>query len=152
MQFNFTFVIALISFLCFVIIMNKIFYAPLLKIKKEREAFVEDNYKTVEESQKEIDEKTNYKETELEKSREQARNLIKTETKKLRDERDDKLAEYKIDLYLQIDLEQENLRQSALEAKEVLKDKVVDIAKDVSYLLLGDDIEEENINKSMIEE
>jgi F0F1-type ATP synthase membrane subunit b/b' len=132
--------------------MNKIFYAPLLKIKKEREAFVEDNYKTVEASQKEIDEKTNYKETELEKSREQARNLIKTETKKLRDERDDKLAEYKIDLYLQIDLEQENLRQSAIEAKEVLKDKVVDIAKDVSLLLLGDDIEEENINKSMIED
>ena len=70
----------------------------------------------------------------------------------MRDERDDKLAEYKIDLYLQIDLEQENLRQSAVEAKEVLKDKVVDIAKDVSHLLLGDDIEEENINKSMIEE
>ena len=48
MQFNFTFVLALISFLCFIVIMNKIFYAPLLKIKKEREAFVEDNYKIAE--------------------------------------------------------------------------------------------------------
>lgn len=152
MQFNFTFVIALTSFLCFIVIMNKIFYAPLLKIKKERETFVEDNYKTAEQSQKEIDEKISYKETELEKSRDQARTLIKTETKKLRDERDEKIAEYKTELYAEINAEQENLKQSAIEAKEVLKDKVVDIAKDVSQLLLGDDVEEENINKSMIEE
>ena len=152
MQFNFTFVLALISFLCFIVIMNKIFYAPLLKIKKEREAFVEDNYKTAENNQKEIDEKLSYKETELEKSREQARILIKTETKKLRDDRDEKITEYKNELYANINAEQENLKQSAIEAKEVLKDKVVDIAKDVSQLLLGDDIEEENINKSMIEE
>lgn len=152
MQFNFTFVIALISFLCFILIMNKIFYAPLLKIKKEREILVEDNYKTAQETQKEIDEKISYKETELETSREKARTLIKTETKKLRDVRDEKIAEYKSELFANIDSEQENLRQSAIEAKEVLKDKVVDIAKDVSQLLLGDDIEEEDINKSMIEE
>ena len=152
MQFNFTFVIALISFLCFIFIMNKIFYAPLLKIKKERESLVEDNYKTAQETQKEIDEKLSYKENELEKSREQARTLIKTETKKLRDVRDEKIAEYKSELFANIDAEQESLRQSAVEAKEVLKDKVVDIAKDVSQLLLGDDIEEEDINKSMIEE
>ena len=152
MQFNFTFVLALISFLCFIVIMNKIFYAPLLKIKKERETFVEENYKTAEQSQKEIDEKISYKEIELEKSRDQARTLIKTETKKLRDDRDEKIAEYKTELYAEINAEQENLKQSAIEAKEVLKDKVVDIAKDVSQLLLGDDVEEENINKSMIEE
>ena len=152
MQFNFTFVIALTSFLCFIVIMNKIFYAPLLKIKKERETFVEDNYKTVENNQKEIDENLSYKEIELEKSRDQARTLIKTETKKLRDDRDEKIAEYKTELYAEINAEQENLKQSAIEAKEVLKDKVVDIAKDVSQLLLGDDVEEENINKSMIEE
>lgn len=152
MQFNFTFVIALTSFLCFIVIMNKIFYAPLLKIKKQRETIVEDNYKIAEQSQKEIDEKLSYKETELEKSREQARTLIKTETKKLRDERDDKIAEYKTELFANIDAEQETLVQSARDAKEVLKDKVVDIAKDVSQLLLGDDVEEKDINKSMIED
>ena len=62
MQFDFTFVIALISFLCFIVIMNKIFYAPLLKIIKERETFVEQNYKTAQETQKKIYEKLSYKE------------------------------------------------------------------------------------------
>lgn len=152
MQFNFTFVIALISFILFVIVMNKIFYAPLLKIMKERDAFVEDNFKTAEVTQKEIDKKISYKENELEQSREQARNLIKTETKKLREARDEKIAQYKVELFANIDAEQEALKQSAIDAKEVLKDKVVDIAKDVSQLLLGEDVQEENINKSMIEE
>ena len=44
MEFNATFLIATISFIVFVIIMNFIFYKPIEKIVNERENFVDDNY------------------------------------------------------------------------------------------------------------
>ena len=44
MEFNATFLIAAISFIVFVIIMNFIFYKPIEKIVNERENFVDDNY------------------------------------------------------------------------------------------------------------
>ena len=44
------------------------------------------------------------------------------------------------------------LKNSAIDAKETLKDSIVDIAKDISDKLLGDDINSELINKSQIKE
>ena len=44
MEFDATFLIAAISFIVFVFIMNKIFYAPILNIMKARQDFVEENF------------------------------------------------------------------------------------------------------------
>ena len=41
MEFDATFLIAVISFIVFVVIMNKIFYAPILKIMQENPNIVE---------------------------------------------------------------------------------------------------------------
>ena len=58
----------------------------------------------------------------------------------------------KNELYSNIANQRENLRTSALDAKETLKDNVVDIAKDISQMLLGETIDKEAIDKSKIEE
>ena len=59
MEFDATFIIATISFIVFVLIMNRIFYAPILKIMQERQNLVEENYSSAKatklETQKEID-------------------------------------------------------------------------------------------------
>ena len=44
MEFNATFLIAAISFIVFVIIMNLIFYKPIEKIVKERENLIDGNF------------------------------------------------------------------------------------------------------------
>ena len=41
MEFDATFLFAVISFLVFIFIMNKVFYAPILRIMQERQKFVE---------------------------------------------------------------------------------------------------------------
>ena len=45
MEFNGTFLVTIITFILFVFLMNKILYAPILKIMEERKLFIEDNYK-----------------------------------------------------------------------------------------------------------
>lgn len=152
MEFNATFLISAISFIVFVVIMNKIFYKPILKIMKERQAFVEQNYNEADNFERITEERFQFRENQLEASRTSSREKIAKESQELKDARNKELASYKEEVYSNIHQQKEEMRNSAIEAKEVLKDKVVDIAKDISDILLGETIEKEKINKSQIEE
>ena len=44
LQFNATFLVAMFSFIVFIMIMNKILYKPISKIVNEREGFINSNY------------------------------------------------------------------------------------------------------------
>lgn len=152
MEFDATFLIAVISFIVFVFIMNKIFYAPILKIMQERQMVVEDNFSSAKNLSVEIKNHTEYRENELEKSRCDARQRVADASQQFKQERSKEISEYKTELYENIAKEKENLRNSALDAKEVLKDNVVDIAKEISHKVLGFDIDAEHINKSQLKE
>ena len=152
MDFDATFLIAVISFVIFVLIMNKIFYAPVLKIMQERQNLVDNNFTSAKETEKEVQKQTQIHNTELEKTRDIARNQVAQESKRIKQESSKVIAEYKSELYEKVQKEKENLINSAIEAKEVLKDNVVDIAKNISDVLLGAEINSAKIDKSQINE
>ncbi len=152
MEFDATFLLSVISFVVFVFIMNRIFYAPVLRIIQERQKFVDDNYTSAKETKNEVQKQTQIHNEELEKTREEARNTVAAQTKKFKQESSKIISDYKAELYENISKEKENLKNSAIEAKEVLKDNVVDIAKNISNLLLGEDVNSETINKNQIHE
>ena len=54
MEFNATFLATIISFVLFVILMNKILYAPILSIMEERKAFIDGNYKSAKENDEKV--------------------------------------------------------------------------------------------------
>lgn len=152
MEFDATFLIAIISFIVFVFIMNKIFYAPILRIMQERQKFIEENFTSSKINKSEILKKTKYHDDELEKNRDEARSYISEKSKIFKQESSNKVLSYKNTLYENINKEKDLLKQSAIDAKEVLKDNLVDIAKDISYRILGEDINKDSINKSQIDE
>ena len=152
MEFDATFLFAVISFLVFIFIMNKIFYAPILRIMQERQAFVENNFNSAKETQKETEKQHEYRNAELNKSRDEARALISEHSQKFKEERNIRIAQYKEERYSEIANERDSLKQSARDAKETLKDNVVDIAKEISQMLLGDAVNKDTIDKSKIEE
>ena len=152
MEFDATFLIAVISFIVFVVVMNKIFYAPILKIMQERQSVVEANLNAARELNEETKKQTEYHNSELEKSRDEARQKIAEASQQFKQERSKEISEYKSELYGNISKEKENLKNSALEAKEVLKDNVVDIAKEISEKILGSSVSTETIDKSQIKE
>lgn len=152
MEFDATFLIAVISFVVFVFIMNKIFYAPVLRIMQERQKLVSDNFNSARMTSEETNAQARYYGEELEKSRNEARQKVAQQSQQLKQERSKAVSEFKKELFDNISIEKENLRKSAIEAKEVLKDSVVDIAKEISAKLLGSDIDSESINKSRIKE
>ena len=152
MEFDATFLIAAISFIIFIFLMNKIFYAPILKIMQERQTFVEQNYENAKLINQETQEKIEYREAELNKSRTEVQTMISENSKKLKKESSEKIAQYKNELYENIKNEKDSLKNSAIGAKEILKENVVDIAKNISTKLLGDSINIETINKDQIKE
>ena len=74
MEFDATFLISIISFIVFVFIMNKIFYAPILEIMQRRENYVKDNFEQAKQIEQETIKQTEFHNQELEKSRDIARN------------------------------------------------------------------------------
>ena len=152
MEFDATFLIAAISFIIFIFLMNKIFYAPILKIMQERQTFVEQNYENAKLINKETQEKIEYRESELKKSRTEVQTMISENSKILKKEGSEKVAQYKTELYENIKIEKDSLKNSAIGAKEILKENVVDIAKSISTKILGNSINIETINKDQIKE
>ncbi len=152
MEFDATFLIAVISFILFVLIMNKVFYAPILKIMQSRQTFVEQNYNSAKQTREDTQKQDEYRNTELEKSRDEARKIISEQSQKLKSKRSKKIAEYKETVFNNISQERDGLKNSVIETKEVLKDNVVDIAKNISKKILGEYISTNSINKTQIKE
>lgn len=152
MEFDATFLFAAISFIIFVFLMNKIFYAPVLKIMRARQDFVAQNFTDAKNDKLKTEENIKYRETELKKSREEAQEIIASKSQNLKQEKTRVVNQYKTELFESISKQKEELRNSAYSAKEVLKDNVVDIAKNISSKLLGCNIDSSCIDKSDIKE
>lgn len=152
MEFDATFLFSIISFIVFVLIMNRIFYAPVLNIMKQRQTFVDNNFNSAKEIRNVVQQKVQIHNSELEKTRDEARTRVASESKKYKQESSKIIADYKAELFDNVKKEKENLKNSALEAKEVLKDNVVDIAKSISGIILGAEVDSEKIDKSQINE
>lgn len=152
MEFDATFIIAAISFILFVFIMNAILYSPVLKVMQSRQSYVEENFIQAKETANEIEKQTQYRNSELDKSRNKAQNMVAEKSGELKNQRAEKISAYKEESYGNIAKERDSLRQSALDAKEILKDRVVDIAKGISSKILGDTISADLIDKSQIKE
>ena len=152
MEFDATFLLSAISFIVFVFIMNTILYAPVMRIIKDREKIVEDNFKNADIIKQQANIQEKFHDEKLEFSRNEIRTSLDNQMQRLKREKSEIIAVYKNDLYSKINNDKENLHRSALKAKEILKDNVVDIAKDISNILLGTKITNDEINKSQIKE
>jgi len=76
MEFNATFLVSAISFLVFVFLMNKIFYAPLENIINEREKLVDDTLNDAKNSRNEAARLLEERESKLTKASEDSKNII----------------------------------------------------------------------------
>lgn len=75
-NFNATLIVAMLSFVVFMIIMNAIFYRPILNIIKKREDYVNRNYENAKELENKAQEFNNEYETKLNKAKEQERETL----------------------------------------------------------------------------
>ena len=86
MEFNATFLVSAISFIVFVFLMNKIFYAPLEQIIGEREKLVDDTLNEAKKSKEEVSRLLSERESKLNKASEDCKSIINTKIAKTNEE------------------------------------------------------------------
>ena len=149
-EFNATFLIAMVSFVLFIIIMNKILYKPILSIVNEREAYIDGNNKAALDSKSKIKNILDDKEKRLNDAAMKSKQLI-AERDQTENENSAKLAEEaKAKSLSDINSAKENLKNEANKTKEILKTNVVDLAESISSKILGETIAIDTINDELI--
>lgn len=76
LEFNATFIIAMLSFVVFIIIMNMIFYKPIFKVIEERQKFIDENYNSAKNSKDEAQSLLDNKDLKLTEALKTSRKII----------------------------------------------------------------------------
>lgn len=136
MEFNATFLVSIISFLVFVFLMNKIFYAPLEKIITEREKLVDDTLNAAKNSRDTASGLLKERENKLSKAHDDSKKIIadsvenanlksKELTQKAKSDSVDEINRQKTELGNQNEAVKNQLDNTAKELAEVITSKII---------------------------
>lgn len=150
MEINATFLVSAASFILFTIIMNAIFYKPLGRVVEERQKFVDENYKEANSAKEKSNKILTDKEQKIEQSKHNAKKIIADKTDEVKNQKIALTSEAQQKAGQKIDLAKEELQKSTSDVQEVLPDKVVDLAQEISSKILGEKIEIKEFDKDSI--
>lgn len=137
-EFNATLLVAMLSFVVFMFIMNAIFYRPILSIIKKREDYINSNYndaKNIAQNAQEIIDEYNEK---LELSKNEARKQTALKIEQVQKDEFAKIQKAKDKSKIEIQSKKEALEQDKNELKEKVDTEVVkSLVSDITYKITG---------------
>ncbi len=137
MEFNATFLATIISFLVFVILMNKILYAPILNIMEERKNFVDGNYNAAHANDVKSEELTNQKEEKILGAKDEARGKYVETLDGYKNQKSEMVANAQNSAKDEIEQAKSDLRQLSDDVKNGLKGSMTDLANDIVEKVIG---------------
>ena len=149
-EFNATFLIAMISFVVFIIIMNAILYKPILSIINKRENYIDENLNAAKNSKEKAQEILAEKETKLAESSLQARQIVSGRVQQENDKAKRLTEEAKTKTQKNIASAKENLRNEEIQTANSLSGNVRELAESISEKILGEKTSIENVDYELI--
>lgn len=137
MEFNATFIASIISFLVFVFLMNKILYAPMEKIVRERQSYIDENYNQAEENHQKAEELSAEKENKLAKARIDAKANYVSTVSEFKEKRGEIVKNAQNENNNEVNNAYNDLNNISDYAKQNLKGKMTDLANDIVEKVLG---------------
>jgi F-type H+-transporting ATPase subunit b len=142
LEFNATFLIAMFSFVVFILIMNAIFYKPILNIMRKREEYINTNYEDSKRFDDTASELTIARTSKLEQTQEKCRHDVKLSVDKAQAKALEKISQVKEDTKQTIQTKKDELKEQESLIKEEIKNNVVkDLASSIVSKLSGSKIE-----------
>ena len=152
MDFNGTFIATIITFVLFVFVMNKILYAPILNIMKEREEFIHNNHKDAEQNKAKAEELENEKKAKLDSAGDNARSKYIEAVDEYKTQKSDIIAEAQNKAHDEIEQSIANLKEVSDEVKNGLKSSINDLANDIVERVIGYRSTIENFDEDKVNE
>lgn len=140
-EFNATFLVAMLSFVVFIMIMNAIFYRPVLNIMRKREEYINSNYNEANSNSEEA-QKLDAQRTE---KIQQTQNQCRTDIKNIVEEAQNIASKNAQDARAKVKDEIQSRKDSLTRESEVLEGAlksgvVTDLASSITSKLLGKDL------------
>lgn len=137
-EFNATLIVAMLSFVVFMIIMNAIFYRPILNIIRKREDYIDANYKEAKDKSKKAQEIMDEYNSKLLNAKDEVRHNTALKIDEIQNEEFAKIRQVKENSKLEIQSEKEKIDAATSELKKQVNTEVVaDIAQDITAKILG---------------
>ena len=129
MDFNATFIIAFISFIVFIFIMNKILYAPIYNVIQKRKNLIDNNYEQAKKNSDEANAILEEKKQTLLKANNDVRKKTIEMIEQTKNKNVSMINEAKKQSMSEIEQNLNSVNSEILEAKVNLKEKIVDLAQ-----------------------
>ena len=137
MEFNATFLVSAISFILFVFLMNKIFYAPLTDIISEREKLVDDTLNEAKNSRDTASGLLAERESKLNKAYDDSKKLISESVENANLQAKERKQKAKNNSVNEINRQKANLSDENDRIKSNLDNTVKDLAEVITSKILG---------------
>ena len=137
MEFNATFLATIISFVLFVILMNKILYAPILNIMEQRKSFIDGNYSDAKKNEAKIDKLTKKRDEKLLEAKNDAKDIFNESVEEFKAQKNKIVEEAQANAQEEVEKSRVDLENLSNEAKEALKGSMTDLANDIVEKVIG---------------
>ena len=136
-EFNATFIVAMLSFVAFMFIMNAIFYNPVLKIIRKREDYIANNYDAAQKNEQKISDYQKEKDEKLKQVRFDCKYRIENAIESAQKESNLKTIEQKEKTKAQIQAGKEELIEEANKLENIINSSIInDLADSVTNKIL----------------
>lgn len=150
LEFDGTFLFALISFIIFVFLMNLILYRPIVKIIDERQKFLDKNKETVFQSKQKAKDVVQKMNDEILSTKLEASNILSENQNALKAEKENEIQAKKDEIKEKLISHNNSLKANKNEAKAQLKNEINDFVKMSVSKILEIEIDEINISEDKI--
>lgn len=138
MEFNATFLVSIISFLLFMIIMEKILYTPITKIVTEREELIDNNYSNAKAASEKASSLYQNRNDRLGEATANAKKLASEKLAKANEDAKLKTMEAKKNSIAKINAAKENIKAQSEQINNEINNRINEIAENISAKVLGE--------------
>lgn len=150
LEFDGTFLFALVSFIIFVILMNLILYRPIMKIIEERQKFIDKNKDTALQSKQKAKDTIQKMEDEILNAKLEASNILSKNQNDMKLQRDSEIQAEKDEIKEKLISCNNALKVDKDNAKAQLKNEINDFVKISVSKILEAEINDINISEDKI--
>lgn len=150
MEFNATFLATIITFIVFVILMNKILYAPILSIMEERRAFIDENYKIADENNQKVSSLVAEKEEKISRAKDEAKGKYNESVEEYKAQRNETVENAQNSAKEELENSNIELEKLSNEIKNSLKSSMTDLANNIVEKVIGYRSEVQNFDEEIV--
>lgn len=151
LQFDGTLIVIAVSFLVFMMIMQRIFYRPMQEIRQEREKYINNNRQT---AQSALDESVNLQkdyDCKIGQARHKANGIVSESTNKANQEKILIIGDANTKANQELSEAREGISNDKNNAVEALKPQIISLAHGISSKILGEEVSISGISPEMVD-